>query len=667
MSSMDQTFRKSSPFRRAALLAATMLISSSSGLSAQTIAVPPTTSAQEWDRGRANLLARQPGQMRAAVARWEQLTASDNLSFNDYADFVLAYPGFPQQERLRQRAEAASGRTAVEPGTLVAFFDRNPPLSNAARGRYALALAALNRPQAVEVARAAWRGGSMEALTEANLLARYGNSFTAADHVERMDMLLWQGDTAGARRQMNFISAATQPLLAARLAMLEGRDPGASGVFVPATATGEPGYVYNQARYYRSSGQLLQATNLLANRQTFTRPARDPEDFIAEMLRIARTASARPAQQIAAKVDDLFAPGTDISKESFRLRDDYTSLMWLGGTQALWTLNDGAAAAPLFYRYGAAAQTPQTRSKGFYWAGLAAERAGQSAEAQRYYTLAAAYPDRYYGMLALKKQGRPVPTLTKPALAAPTDAQRAAFRRDPLTLAVMEVARDAPWRTGIHFYRAIAEQATTPEEHALVSELAREIGRRDLAVILADAAGSNGLDQFVAQGFPTLNTPAGTYWTMVHAITRQESQFAQNAISHAGAAGLMQLMPGTAREQATKSGVTYMSADLLTSPDINVRLGNDYFARMLSYYGGSYPLAVAAYNAGPGNVNKWLRSNGDPRTGAADWVTWVERIPFSETRNYVQRVLENAAVYEQLHPDKARLRGQPRTVAEFLR
>jgi soluble lytic murein transglycosylase len=244
--------------------------------------------------------------------------------------------------------------------------------------------------------------------------------------------------------------------------------------------------------------------------------------------------------------------------------------------------------------------------------------------------------------------------------------RKAAFNRQPLTAAVREVARDAPWRTGVQFYKAIAEQAETPEEHALVAELARDIGRRDLAVILSDAAGSDGHHEFVVQGFPTMPVPPGSNWTMVHAITRQESQFAQNAISHAGARGLMQLMPGTAREQAGKLGINYMSADLIDSPSYNIQLGNGYFSRMMDYYGGSYPLAVAAYNAGPGNVNKWLAANGDPRQGGIGWVEWIERIPIYETKNYVQRVIENAAVYEQLNPDKVPY-GKPKLVSDFLR
>src|SRR5688500_20025325 len=158
--------------------------------------------------------------------------------------------------------------------------------------------------------------------------------------------------------------------------------------------------------------------------------------------------------------------------------------------------------------------------------------------------------------------------------------------------------------------------------------------------------------QLTQIGYPHENTPPEADWTMVHAIARQESEFDKYRISHAGAQGLMQLMPGTAREQAGKIGVAYMSASLMPDTQYNIRLGNSYFVRMYNNY-GSYPLAVAAYNAGPGNVNKWLRANGDPRTGAISWLDWIERIPILETKNYVDRVLDKDEVYEEIYHDKA--------------
>ena len=634
-----------------------------------TTSITPPALAQDaasWDRARADLIATAPTQMAQVVNRWEYLIGQDNLPFTEYASFLLAYPDFPQGDRLRTRAEDALDETAASPESLVAYFDALPPVTNAGKARYALALSSVSRPEAAAIAREAWRGGEMSATSEPYLLSLFGSQFTPADHDARMNALLWQGATEAAQRQINRVSPAERDMFTARLSLVQGYGPGSAGVTVPANANQDAGYVYNLAKYYRENGQLPMAISLLANRPSFDNPAFDPEDFIGEALRIARGAGSDPSAQIAAKVDDLFEPGTDVSKGAYRLRDDYTSLMWLGGTNAYWNLGQPGRAAPLFYRYGAAAQTPQTRSKGFYWAGLASERAGDRSEANRYYEMAAAYPDRFYGQLALAKLGRDVPPLGGNNVALPTEQQRIEFDNAPLTNAVREVARGAPWRVGIQFYQEISDRAETPEEHALVAELARETGRRDLAVNVAEAAAADGHRGFVQQGFPTVTPPGGANWTMVHAIARQESQFAANAISHAGARGLMQLMPGTAREQAGKLGLSYSRDNLISSPNYNMQLGNAYFARMMDYYGGAYPLAIAAYNAGPGNVNKWLRANGDPRSGGIDYVTWIERIPIYETKNYVQRVIENAAVYEQLNPNRA-MTGRPRMAGDFLR
>ena len=639
-------------------------------LAGSALAFPSLAQAQDaasWDRARSNLATTQPGMISQGVQRWEYLRSADNLGFSEYANFIATYPGFPMQDTFQRRAENALDDDPVSPERLIAFFDRFPPLTNGAKARYALALATQNRPEALETAREAWRGGRMSGPAEAYMLGLYGTQFTPQDHDARMNALLWQGEGEAAVRQIVNVSPAMRQMAMARLALVQGETPSGAGLTVPDGALGDPGYVYNLARHYRASGNSASAVNLLATRANFGRTPFDSEVFLTEMLRIAKGADTRRAVAIAQKADDLFAPGTDLSKESYRIRDDWTSLMWLGGTKALWEMGDGNGAAPLFYNYGAAAQTPQTRSKGFWWAGHAAQRAGNRSEANRYFEMAAAYPDRFYGQLALRDLGRTVPRIGATANAAvPTAQQRQAFESSLLVSAVREVARGAPWRTGIQFYRELAQSADTPEEHALVADLARQIGRRDLAVNVAEAAGADGLDGFVVQGFPTLPLPQGADFTTVHAIARQESQFAQNAISHAGARGLMQLMPGTAREEANKAGMQYMSASLIDDAGYNIRLGSNHIQRLLARYDGSYPLAFAAYNAGPGNVNKWLRQNGDPRRGGISWERWIEEIPFFETKNYVQRVVENAAVYEQLYPDRTAY-GRARTAGDFLR
>jgi len=648
---------KGKPLKNLALLGASALVLSAPLASEEMTAA---------DQARVQMVAQQPRQMGQAIDRWQFLVGNDRLGFSDYAGFVLAYPGFPQEIRLRVRAEDALDNEAPSTEALVGFFDRNPPLTNSGRARYALALSAMNRPEAAEMARAAWRGGEMSGTAEAYLSGLYSSRFTQDDHNARMDALLWHSDAEGARRQLSKVSASKRDTFSTRLQLVEGTIPPGEQLKIERQQLADPGLAYNLARFYRKNRQLPLAIDTLTNHPRFTSLPFDPEDLVTEMLVIARGAGSQSAAGIAGTVDQLFEPGADISQQAYKLRDDYTSLMWLGGTKALWNLGDGKQAAPLFYRYGAAARTPQTRSKGFYWAGLASQRVGDSSEAQRYWNMAAEYPDRFYGMLALEKLGRPVPALDTKASETITPEQRVAFNHAPLTKAVREVSKGAAWHTGIQFYRAISDQAQSKAEHLMVADLATQTGRRDLAVNLADSAQERGYDGFTAIGYPVMETPQGTYWTMVHAITRQESQFAQNAISHAGARGLMQLMPGTAREQAGKLGMNYMSADLIDSPSYNVQLGSAYFERMLSYYNGSYPLAVAAYNAGPSNVNKWLRANGDPRKGSVDWLSWVEQIPIYETKNYVQRVLENAVVYEQLYPDKAPY-GKPRKLSSFLR
>jgi len=636
-----------------------------SAMVAVTLATPLPAAAQnarEWDEARANLVAQGPGRMATQIREWERLSASSTLPFSTYSSFLLRNPGFPDEARLRGYAEARLREEFVPAEQLLAYFQNFPPTTNYARAHYALALMGKDRAAASELAREAWRGGEMSTTAEASLSTMYDSSFSPADEDARMDALLWQRERDAAARQLSRTSPARQGLFATRLAILQGGD----GATTDPAALSDPGYLYNRSRELRQEGRSSAAATMLTNRPALGRVPFDQTAWITEMLAVARNSNARNAQRIAASVDDAFEPGADVSQEPYRLRDDYTSLMWLGGTKALWDLGDAASAAPLFYRYGAAAQTPPTRSKGFFWAGKAAAQAGDAAASKRYYEMAAAYPDKFYGMLALEALGRDLPTFAISPAAEPTAAERAAFNAAPLTSAVAEVARDAPWRTGIRFYRAIADQAQTPAEHVLVADLAREIGRRDLAVILSDAAMAHGHDGFTRIGHPTLVTPPGAHWTMVHAITRQESQFAENAISHAGATGLMQLMPGTAREEAGKAGVAYMSASLISDPQYNVRLGSNHIERLMARYNGSLPLAIAAYNAGPGNVNKWLRQNGDPRTGRVDWLRWIEEIGFYETKNYVQRVLENAMVYEKLYPEEASWRGN-RDISDFLR
>ncbi|MGB3472688.1 MAG: lytic transglycosylase domain-containing protein [Erythrobacter sp.] len=625
----------------------------------------PSSAQMEGGFAQNTMLAQQPSSMNAAISRWELLQKERTLGFADYAGFVLAYPDFPLSAVLRMRAENTLAVEAPLQADLLRYFDAHPPLTNAGRARYALALTAAQRPEALDMARAAWRGGQMSEPSEAYLSSLYAGQLTAQDHSARMDALLWQERRDEATRHMLNIPASERPMAMARLALIGGTSPEAAGLETPSDAMQDAGYLYNLVNYLRAKRRDGEAVSVLANRPNVTAPAFNAEDIVSDMLAVAKKASALDAARIAGRIDDLFAPGADISQGSFKLRDRYTDLMWLGGTKALWELDNGNRAAPLFERYGKAARTPLTKAKGFFWAGRAAQRAGNMDEANRLYEAAAQWPDYYYGQLALAALGRPMPAFAPLPQNELTLEMRREFDARPLSQAILAIAgQRRDWRTERRFFQAIGESATDEREMLMANDLAARTNLPEMAVVLGMKAGELGLEGVERVGFPTIDTPVVNDWVMTHAISRQESEFDRTRVSHAGARGVMQLMPGTAREQAGKLGVQYLSANLIEAPQYNIQLGDAYFARMMTYYGGAYPLAVGAYNAGPGRVNQWLRLNGDPRKGEIDWVTWVERIPANfETRYYIMRVLGNAVSYSHMYPDKA---GLPRPIDAFL-
>jgi soluble lytic murein transglycosylase len=327
----------------------------------------------------------------------------------------------------------------------------------------------------------------------------------------------------------------------------------------------------------------------------------------------------------------------------------------MAGEAAMSGLNRYADAAQQFIKDSKGGRSLQVTSKGLYWAGRALMYAGRGSEASADFARAAAYPELFYGQLSLERLARPVPAPAGLPTMLVTDAQRQAFQQRRLVRATRLLGQQGRRDEQALFVRALAESLDTEADRVLAVEFGQQIGRPDLAVWTARASRNNGEAFYVRPAFPTHNAqvPGGRLWSMTHGITRQESSFDRSAVSFAGARGLMQLMPGTAREQAGKMGLGYDYYRLTTDPSYNVMLGSAYYQRLLSMWGGNHVLAVASYNAGAGNVRKWVNAYGDPRQPNVDVVRWIERIPFTETRGYVQRVLENSVVYDRLNPQSA--------------
>ncbi len=600
----------------------------------------------------------------SALAQWRALQQTDALPFDSYASFLTAHPGWPGESANRRAAERQAQNAA--PGNVVAFFRRYPPQSATGHVALARALAASGDiAGANAAAKAAWRMGSLSTQDEGLVLTQFAGALTPEDHDARMDALLWQDATGTAQRQLGYTSAAQRPILAARLAFrTKAPDAAAISASTQALYVNDPGYVADRATWLRNT-LSPSVRPWLASRPALAARPGNVEKWYEVLLVNARGAAAdnqwQVAYDIARQVDDAYPAGTDVSKKPYGERDDYTSLVWLAGQTAMKQLGRPADAMPLFERYGRGSMAPQTRAKGFYWAGRAAEAAGLATQAAGFYAQAAGYRDQYYGQLALERTGQSLVAPPPPPVPLIAQAERSAFAARETVQAVRFLGQIGDWKDQTAFVRQIAADATSNTDHWLAADLARQIARPDLAVMVGRSAMQNGLTEYSAAGFPTVPVPNGYegQWTLIHAIARQESQFDRAAISGAGARGLMQLMPATAREQAGKMGLSYSPDQLTTDPNLSIMLGSSYFQRVFNNY-GSYPLAIAAYNAGGGNVNKWLRQFGDPRTGAVEWVDWVEAIPYTETRNYVQRVLENAVVYDLMNPARAQSRGATR-------
>jgi len=592
------------------------------------------------------------------LQRWRVLRGSDNYSFEDYAGFLVTFPGWPDDTRMRRNAEQAIDINNFSIPRVLAYFDQFEPTTNAGAAKYAVALKSAGRSnEANAMAKQAWRGGTLTSADEAALISRFSSAINIDDHDARMDALLWARATRGARQQLGFTSPSKRPVFEARLAQLtEAPDANAKATAVGAIARDDAGYLADRARYLRNKGQSAAARQLLATRPELRVKPQKPETWFDAMLINAKAAANdrqwSTAYNIASKLDDAYDQPARIADQNSRVRDKYSDLAWIAGTSALNGLRQPAKAVGMFDRYAQSYDSPNITSKGYYWAGRSAAEAGQTDQANAYFEKAAEYPAYFYGQLAHERLGRALPSFDRKPAVQISAEDRSSFDKQPLVAASKAAARTSPWKEQIRFYRALAYNAKTPKDYALLSDLSSRIGKRDLGVIAGIS--SVGATQTMTDStfFPTMPVPFGyeNSWTTIHAITRQESQFAEGAISHAGARGLMQLMPGTAREQSGKNGLRYNFSGLTSDPQYNIKLGSSYFERMLRYYGGSHPLAVAAYNAGPGNVNKWLRRNGDPRMGGIDWIEWIEDIPISETRNYVKRVLENAVVYDTKNP-----------------
>jgi len=564
--------------------------------------------------------------------------------FGTIAAFMTANPNWPHQRTLQRAAERAL-TGAEDPTRLLAWFRAHPPITT--EGKVALAdaqLAGGNMTDAAQAARDAWRTGFFGQSEESSFISKFGRFLNAEDHKSRLSALLWDDRIAEARRMLGRVDAGQRALAEARISLISNAGGVDAAIArVPGPLLDDPGLVYDRLVWRRKRDMVVRAAELLFHPSANLGDARAWGRERAYLGReLLQSGQARTAYQV-------FAGHGQDSGITFATGE------WTAGWIALRQLGDPARALNHFVTMHAGVSYPQSLSRAAYWAGRAAQALGRGQQAQDWYRKAAQHAETFYGQLAIEALGQSLADHLAPA-PTPTDADRARLANDERMHLIRLLDRAGFADMAPPFVLALYEDAQTPGFRALVGQELAATSRPDLAVFFARKAALSGTS-LLETGYPLppsvvsgvrsrVSTGPQPEDALMLGLIRQESNFNTEAVSRAGARGLMQLMPRTAQRTALRLNETSSRLKLTADPGHNVRLGTAYFAGLLDEFAGSYVLAIAGYNAGPGRSRRWMRENGDPRRMDVHGVIdWIEHISFSETRNYVQRVLEGAQVY----------------------
>ncbi|OQW56934.1 MAG: hypothetical protein A4S17_12990 [Proteobacteria bacterium HN_bin10] len=587
------------------------------------------------------------------MLQWRWASANEApLYFYDIKQALDELQGWPGRTTMRTRAEQAIFDSPLSAQERVAFLRQDGgPLTG--DGRMALAIAlrdAGQRTEAEQIARASWREDALTSAAEDRALEEFSGILTQDDHAARVSGLLWRDQRTAAQRLFSRISPADRALAQARIAVQTRQRRGLQAAIdaVPASRQDDPGLLFDRAQYRRRTDQPVEAMEMAARINPLEAPAAARADIFAErrlyVPRAMRAGNYRLAYQL-------------VSNHGLRSGEAFADAEWLSGWLSLRYLGQPQRAAEHFSHLSENVSSPVSLSRALYWRAEAEEALGRNAEAERLFDEAARFNFTYYGQLAATR-GERTALLSFPETARVTDEARARFENRELVRALRLMSQVGARRDfeSISFY--LDDTLDDPMEIELLSQLAREQSYYRTALRSAKA----GLFRNVvaaSAAYPLIEIPATVRNqgriepALVLAIIRQESEFEMSAVSHANAHGLMQLIPSTARAQARREGMPYERAALTQDAHYNMTLGSAHLADLVSEFNGSYVLAIASYNAGSHRAREWIADFGDPRSPSVDVVDWVELIPFSETRNYVQRVTENLQVY------RYRLAGQP--------
>jgi soluble lytic murein transglycosylase len=570
------------------------------------------------------------------------LDKNSGATFDRIAAFLRNYPDWPARDALYARAEAAMPSN-TPPQTVLAFFAGRDPVSAIGKVRMGEAyLASGDATKGRALIQSGWIGGDFDPAQEYDIVSRHNDVLTSEVDRARLNRLLFEDEVSAAKRELPRAPADSQQVAQVRIALRTAPARGVEMIrALPVALQSDPGLLFDRIKLMRAWKQVDSIALYLSRMPTRDLARIDPAKWWSELNADAREAISERRFQTAHAI---------IGYSGLTAGQEFSDAQFLAGWLDLRFLRNPREAHTHFVALAGSAERPISKSRAQYWGGRSAEASGDYAQARVDYRLAAQYPQTFYGQLALAKlDATPVLHLTDtPAAATPAEVAR--YENHDLTHAIhvlADLGLVAHLRT---FATYDAETHPEPKHLKLLAADVANMGFTDVAIRVAKTAAYKNI-HFLEYSHPVIGLPAyaGPGYTpeppFVLALIRQETEFDPAAVSGSGARGLMQLMPASAKQDSQRGGLPFWPNRLLSDPTYNTRLGMIELGDNLGYFGGSYVLAAAAYNAGRTNVNRWISAYGDPRSPVVDPLDWIEEIPFAETRNYVQRVLENTEVY----------------------
>ena len=582
--------------------------------------------------------------------QWRHLlTTGNQASFYDYKVFIDHNPEYPRIDRLRYLAEQKLSTAKVSPKKIINWFGGNEPHSGF--GKMILGESYLltgDKSKGINLIKEGWITAKLSKNDLKFFRKKFKKYLNSKDYIKRADYLAWNGKHWDLKRLTRYLPKDYELLYTARQILISkgyGVDQAIKNV--PQKFKNDAGLNYDRLKWRRKKGRVDSSVEILLKIRNDKDYLVMPEKWWKEREIISRALIYKKKYEIAYKIS---------SNHGMRQGPEFAAAEWMSGWIALSFLNDPLTAKDHFENFYNNVTYPISTSRGAYWLGRAYEKLGNKDQSKSWYQEASNYLTTYYGQLAFLKINPNNKFELSKDMEVDNKYRYVFFNKElvKITYLLDELKKDKYTK---FILRHLANDNIAMGSEVLAAELATSINRYDFAIQVSKIA-SYQKRFHNKYNYPLISTPKTINGrkipdgALILSIIRQESEFDLEANSHAGAKGLMQLMPYTAQLVSKQAKLPYSKSRLTKDPEYNINLGSHYIAGLILQYDGAYPFAIAAYNAGPNRVKYWKKINKNPQKNQINYVDWVELIKFRETRNYVQRVLENYNVYRYILEQK---------------